>query len=89
MPSPGRDANPRPALLSRRQMEEAFAKLDDRLHQQDVVADVYLIGGAAMVLEFNARPATRDEDEIWHPLTARFTTLRWRWHGRSACPTTG
>ncbi len=66
-PSPGPGESPHPALLSRRQIEDAFKKLDDRLRRLEVVADVHVIGGAAMVLEFNARPATRDVDAIWHP----------------------
>ncbi len=54
-------------LLDRTAIEEAFRLLGDRMQRRGVVADVYVVGGAAMVLAFDARRATRDIDAIFHP----------------------
>lgn len=40
----------------------ALRRLAERLQQRWVVGSVYLFGGGAMVLAFDARPATRDLD---------------------------
>jgi len=32
-----------------------------------VIADVYIFGGAAMALAYDARRATRDIDAVFHP----------------------
>lgn len=48
----------------------ALASLDVRLQQRRLTADVFVFGGAAMVLGFDARPATRDLDAVWLPHTA-------------------
>jgi hypothetical protein len=47
-------------LLDRRAIEEAFRRLGDRLARRGIVADVYVFGGAAMALAYDARRATRD-----------------------------
>ena len=54
-------------LLDRAGIERAFRALGDRLRRRGVVADVYVVGGAAMVLAFDARRATRDIDAVFHP----------------------
>jgi hypothetical protein len=36
----------------------AFTDLDRRLQRRRLTADVFVFGGAAMVLGFDARPAT-------------------------------
>jgi len=48
---------------------EAFSRLGDRLARRGggVVADVYVFGGAAMALAYDARRATRDIDAIFQP----------------------
>lgn len=58
------DADP---LLDRTAIEDAFQRLGDRLAGRGVVADVYVFGGAAMALEYDARRATRDIDAVFEP----------------------
>ncbi len=65
-PTP-RNAAPLPGLLTLNQLEEAFRRLNARLRDQDTIGEVYVIGGAVMLLAFNARQATRDVDAIWNP----------------------
>jgi hypothetical protein len=47
-------------LLDRAGIEDAFRRLGERLARRGVVADLYVFGGAAMVLAYNSRRATRD-----------------------------
>lgn len=54
-------------LLDRAMLREALRRLGDRLRRRGVVGDVYLFGGGAMVLAFDARPATRDLDGRFSP----------------------
>ena len=54
-------------LLDRHAIEDAFRRLGDRLHRRGVVADVYIFGGAAMALAYDARRATRDIDAVFQP----------------------
>ena len=54
-------------LLDRRAIEEAFGRLGDRLVRRGVIADVYVFGGAAMALAYDARRATRDIDAVFKP----------------------
>lgn len=54
-------------LLDRRAIEGAFRRLGARLAARGVVADVYVFGGAAMALAYDARRATRDIDAIFEP----------------------
>lgn len=54
-------------LLTRAKVESAFRLLGDRLARQGVVADVYVIRGAAMMLAYDARRATRDVDAVFEP----------------------
>lgn len=54
-------------LLDRAAMQHAFRRLGDRLVRRGVVADIYVIGGAAMALAYNARRATRDIDAVFEP----------------------
>jgi predicted nucleotidyltransferase len=56
-----------PPLLDREGIAEAFGRLGDRLAQRGVVADIYVIGGAAMALAYDARRATRDIDAVFKP----------------------
>jgi hypothetical protein len=43
------------------------AELGDRLVQRGVIADIYVFGGAAMALAYDARRATRDIDAVFKP----------------------
>lgn len=54
-------------LLDRAGIEEAFRRLGERLARRGVVADIYVFGGAAMALAYDARRATRDIDAVFHP----------------------
>jgi len=52
-------------LLDRAAITEAFRRLGDRLARRGVVADLYVFGGAAMALAYDARRATRDIDAVF------------------------
>lgn len=56
-----------PQQLSRSEIIEALADLNRGLSARGVIGEVCLYGGAVMVLAFNARPATRDVDAVFHP----------------------
>jgi predicted nucleotidyltransferase len=60
-------------LLDRAAILAAFALLDRRLARRDVHADVYVVGGAAMALAWDARRSTRDVDALF--LTDRHQVL--------------
>ena len=53
--------------LSRDQLEQAFRLLAAQLAREGVVGEVYVFGGAAMVLAYKAREATRDVDALFEP----------------------
>jgi len=54
-------------LLDREALAEAFRRLGDRLARRGLTADVYVFGGAAMALAYDARRATRDIDAVFQP----------------------
>jgi predicted nucleotidyltransferase len=54
-------------LLDRASIEDAFRRLGDRLVRRGVVADLYIFGGAAMALAYDARRSTRDIDAVFQP----------------------
>jgi predicted nucleotidyltransferase len=54
-------------LLDRAAIEDAFRRLGDRLTSRGIVADLYVFGGAAMALAYDARRATRDIDAVFQP----------------------
>ncbi len=54
-------------LLDRASIELAFRNLGDRLARRGVIADIYVFGGAAMALAYDARRSTRDIDAIFEP----------------------
>lgn len=54
-------------MLSRERILSLFAELDAELRQTGTRGDVFIVGGAAMTVAYDARPATRDVDGIWHP----------------------
>lgn len=54
-------------LLDRAAIQDAFRRLGDRLARRGVVADIYIIGGAAMALAYDARRSTRDIDAVFKP----------------------
>lgn len=52
-------------LLGRAELERAFTALGERLARRGVVADVFVVGGAAMALAYDATRVTRDVDASW------------------------
>lgn len=54
-------------LLDRGQIEEALRRLGDRLARRGVVADLYIFGGAALALAYDARRVTRDIGAVFEP----------------------
>lgn len=57
------------SLFDRATIERALAALDGELRSRRVRADIHLVGGAAMLLAYGERPATRDLDGTWEPDT--------------------
>lgn len=56
-------------MLNRQRILDLFKDLDHELCRAGVNGDVFIVGGAAMTVAYDARPATRDVDGIWHPST--------------------
>jgi predicted nucleotidyltransferase len=54
-------------LLDRASIQDLFRRLGERLQKRDVVGDIYVIGGAAIALAYDARRATRDIDAVFKP----------------------
>ncbi|MCF2529984.1 DUF6036 family nucleotidyltransferase [Yinghuangia soli] len=54
-------------LLGRDEIEDALRRLGDKLASRGVVADVYIFGGAALALAYDARRSTRDIDAVFEP----------------------
>lgn len=54
-------------LLTRDQFVEALTELGAKLEAKGIVGDVYLVGGAAMVLAYKAREMSRDIDAVFAP----------------------
>jgi hypothetical protein len=54
-------------VLTREWILALFAELDEELGRAGVRGDVFMVGGAAMAVAYDARPSTRDVDAIWHP----------------------
>jgi Nucleotidyltransferase of unknown function (DUF6036) len=54
-------------LLGRAELECAFTALGERLARRGVVADVFIVGGAAMALAYDAARVTRDVDARFVP----------------------
>ena len=58
---------PEDPLLDRSAIEDAFRRLGGRLARRGIVADIYVSGGAAMALAYDARRVTRDIDAVFQP----------------------
>ncbi len=54
-------------LLDRALPDRAFTLLAERLARKNVVGEIHVFGGAAMVLAFDSRAATRDVDALFAP----------------------
>jgi len=53
--------------MKQQQILRAFHALETVLAREGIKAEIGVVGGAAMVLAFNARDATRDVDAIFAP----------------------
>jgi predicted nucleotidyltransferase len=60
-------SDPDDILLGRAELERAFTALGERLARRGVVADVFVVGGAAMALAYDADRVTRDVDARFVP----------------------
>ena len=60
-------SSPDDVLLGRAELERAFTALGERLARRAVVADVFVVGGAAMALAYDASRVTRDVDARFVP----------------------
>ena len=54
-------------LLGRDELERAFTAPGERLARRGIVADVFIVGGAAMALAYDAERVTRDVDAVFVP----------------------
>jgi predicted nucleotidyltransferase len=54
-------------LLDRARIRDLFTRLGERLQRRGVVGDIYVIGGAAIALAYDARRATRDIGAVLVP----------------------
>jgi predicted nucleotidyltransferase len=54
-------------LMGRADLERAFSILGERLARRGVVADLFVVGGAAMALAYDANRVTRDVDAVFVP----------------------
>jgi hypothetical protein len=54
-------------LLGRAELERAFTLLGERLARRGVVADIYVVRGAAIALAYDAKRVTRDVDALYLP----------------------
>ena len=54
-------------LLDREALRRAFDLLAEKLAKRSIVGELHVFGGAAMVLAFDSRAATRDVDALFRP----------------------
>ena len=55
------------SFLGRNELLNAFELLDDELGRMGVEADLFVVGGAAMAVAYDARRATIDVDAVFAP----------------------
>lgn len=54
-------------MLTAEKIRELFTLLEAALAGEDVIGEVYVVGGAVMTLAFAARPSTNDVDAVFTP----------------------
>jgi hypothetical protein len=60
-------SDPGGVLMGRADLERAFTLLGERLVARGVVADLFVVGGAAMALAYDSTRMTRDVDAMFVP----------------------
>ena len=53
--------------MTRDEIRQLLVELGRRLHERDIQAELYVVGGAAIALAFDARRSTRDVDAVFEP----------------------
>jgi len=64
-------------LLSRQEIEDALRRLGELAAAEGQHLEVLLVGGAAMVLGYDARPSTHDVDGVFGEPPIAATTRKW------------
>ena len=59
-------------MLDREQLLKALEELEKELAQQEVRAELFVVGGEVLVIAYNSRRATTDIDAIFVPTKAKF-----------------
>lgn len=54
-------------MLDKKTIEHLFEALNRELEKQGIAGELFLVGGAAMCLAFDARPSTKDIDALYKP----------------------
>ena len=54
-------------LFTASTIRKAFDRLSEILEQQHIVGEVFMVGGGAMILAYDARVSTQDIDAVFHP----------------------
>jgi hypothetical protein len=54
-------------LLGQAELERAFTALGERLVRRGIVADIFVVDGAAMAMAYDAKRLTRDVDAMFVP----------------------
>ncbi|MGI8608570.1 MAG: DUF6036 family nucleotidyltransferase [Candidatus Dormibacteria bacterium] len=54
-------------LMGRQEMIDALRRVGEKVFRKGRRADVFVFGGAAMVMAYQARPSTRDVDAVFEP----------------------
>lgn len=65
-----------PDKLTKEQILAALSRLNELLREKEVMGEICIFGGAAMVLAFDARESTRDVDGIFVPKTIVIESAR-------------
>lgn len=65
-------------LLSAEEIRALLVELGEELAQIGESGELFLVGGAALALGYDAREATRDVDAVFEPKRQRGTSLAGR-----------
>ncbi|HIJ82633.1 MAG TPA: hypothetical protein HPQ00_00325 [Magnetococcales bacterium] len=62
--------------MSKNKIHAALKSLNLILMEKEIKGEILIFGGAAMILAFDARPATKDVDAIFKPKTAMIDAIK-------------